>query len=126
MRQYADLTYVPPDQRVIDLRLVNWSRWAYVHGARFVQPMFRLYRPAENEAEGHSHSAPAPIDAKDALIVERAVVKLPEKHRNAVIWAYRSRRSPKEACQIIGVSKPDLAHLIGAGRQMLCNTLDSR
>ena len=121
MKQYADLTYVPPEQRPLDLRLHNWARWATVHGARFIQPMFKLYRPEEMRDEDRHQGKSAPIDASDALKIEKAVVALPDKHKLAVIWAYRSRANTKQACQIIGVTRLGLAGLIVDGRQMMVN-----
>jgi len=121
MRKYADLSYVPPEQRDLDKRLVNWAKWANVYGGRFVQPMFKLYRPTENEAEGHAHSGSIPVDSSDALKIEKGVVQLPEKHKWAVYWAYRSKCNPTRACKVIGVSRDGLAALIQDGRQMLLN-----
>ena len=122
MRRYADLTTIPPQQRGIDLRLVNWARWARVYQSRFVAPMFRLYRPENNEAEGYTHEdKPPPIDPSDAIKVEKGVVQLPDAHKAAVFWFYRIGTRPTAACRAIGVSREGLASLIVDGRQMLVN-----
>ena len=119
MPRYADLSYIAPEHRPLDLRLHNWARWARVHGARFTQPMFRLYRPEQNEAGGYSHSGAIPVDSGDAMKIEKGVVKLPDGNKWAIYWAYRSGVRPVVACKALHVSRDGLATLIHDGRMML-------
>ena len=64
-----------------------------------------------------------PVDTLDAVLVEKAVYALPEKHREAVRWWYVYRRNPAAMARSLGVSKQGLADLVVAGRTMLQNKL---
>ena len=120
-RIYVDFNHVAEKHRAIDGRLINWSRWAVVHGARFIQPCFRGYRSDESFDDVHAQQKPLPIDPSDALKIERAVVMLPESHKLATVWFYRIKTQPMRACKALGVSRAGLAELIGDSRQMLLN-----
>lgn len=120
-RIYVDFNHVAEKHRAIDGRLINWSRWAVVHGARFVQPCFRNYRANENLDDVQGQQKPLPIDPSDALKIERAVVMLPESHKLATVWFYRIKTQPMRACKALGVSRAGLAELIGDSRQILLN-----
>ena len=121
MRQYANLDEVKQEHRAIDARLANWSRWAVVHGSRFIQPCFRGYRSDESFDDVHAQQRPLPIDASDALKIEKAVVQLPEKHKLSLVWFYRIRCKPVKACKALGVTRLGLAGLIHDARAMLIN-----
>lgn len=121
--RYVDFSSVEPKHREIDGRLVNWSRWATVHARGFVQPMFKMYRPDnfDDDRGSYDFDRPAPIDSADALLIEKAVCKLPEGHKLATVWFYRVRVQPVRACKALGVSRGGLAQLIRDSRQMLVN-----
>lgn len=121
--RYVDFNSVDPKHRAIDGRLCNWSRWATVHSRGFVQPMFRLYRPDEfgEDRGGIDTDRPPPIDTADAVVIEKAVCKLPDNHKLATVWFYRVRVQPIRACKALGVSRSGLAELIRDARQMLVN-----
>ena len=121
MSRYVDFNAVEDKHRAIDARLHNWSRWAVVHGSRFIQPMFRAYRSDESFDDVHDQQRPLPIDATDALKIERAVVQLPEPHKLATVWFYRIKCQPVKACKALGVSRDGLAGLIRDSRTMLIN-----
>lgn len=121
MTRYANLDEVALEHRVIDTRLHNWSRWAVVHGARFIQPMFKGYRADESFDDVQGQQRPLPIDANDALRIEKAVVQLPERHKLATVWFYRVKCQPVKACKAIGVSRLGLAELLHDARAILVN-----
>lgn len=123
MSRYVDFHQIDEKHRAIDARLSNWARWCVVHGSRFVQPMFRYYRPDnfDDERGGHDVQTPDPIDPVDALKIERAVVQLPENHKLATVWFYRIKCQPVRACRAIGVTRDGLAGLVRDSRSMLIN-----
>ena len=43
-----------------------------------------------------------PVDTLDAVLVEKAVYALPEKHREAVRWWYVYRRNPAAMARSLG------------------------
>jgi DNA-directed RNA polymerase specialized sigma24 family protein len=114
----VDFFLVEPKHVKMHERLVNWARWAHSPQWGRVQPMFRLYRPAEHW-EGQPVSNP--VDSLDAAKIQKAVAKLPDKHRSAIGWNYVKRNNPKRAAQSLGVSLQGLAELVSDGRQMLMN-----
>ena len=117
-----DYSHVPERHTAIHARLENWARWVRVrpHGWQ-VAPMFRLYQSKSRQWE-----APViqnPVDTLDAVVVEKAVSALPEKHRAAIRWSYVHAGNPVAMARRLGVSKQGLADLVDAGRTMLKNRL---
>jgi DNA-directed RNA polymerase specialized sigma24 family protein len=114
----VDFFAVEPKHLKMDERLRNWARWAHSPQWGRVQPMFRLYR-ADDHWEGQEPSIK--VDTLDAQAMQKAVTKLPEKHRAAIGWNYVKRNNPKRQAQLLGVNLQGLADLITTGRQMLIN-----
>lgn len=119
----------------IHQRLEAWARWVRVrpHGWQ-VQPMFRQYRPEAWEARENRRTPKADVNIPEAVEMEKAVSRLPEKHREAIRWTYYwSTLHPLEAkgngwehgpngmARRLGVSKRGLGELIQAARTMLIN-----
>mgnify|MGYP006393552631 FL=1 len=118
----VDYNYVKPEHEAVHERLSNWARWVRVrpHGWQ-TAPMFRMYQSRARQWE-----APViqnPVDTLDAVLVEKAVSALPEKHRAAVRWSYVHCGNPVGMARTLGVSKQGLADLVGSGRTMLKNRL---
>ena len=116
----VDYSHVPERHAAIHARLENWRRWVTVrpHGWQ-VAPMFRLYQSKSRHWE-----APViqnPVDTLDAVLMEKAVSALPEKHRDAIRWWYVHAGNPGAMARRLGVSKQGLADLVDAGRTMLQN-----
>lgn len=118
-----DYNYVHERHTAIHARLENWRRWVIVrpHGWQ-VAPMFRMYQSKARQWEA-SPRIGTPVDTLDAVLVEKAIYALPEKHREAVRWWYVYRRNPAAMARSLGVSKQGLADLVEAGRTMLNNRL---
>ncbi len=121
-REIVDFNHVATEHKAIHARLENWRRWVIVrpHGWQ-TAPMFRMYQSKARQWE-----APViqnPVDTLDAVLLEKAVYALPEKHREAVRWWYVYRRDPVAMARSLGVSKQWLADLVDAGRTMLQNRI---
>ena len=117
-----DYNHVHERHAAIHARLENWRRWVTVrpHGWQ-VAPMFKMYQSKAMQWE-----APViqnPINTLDAVLVEKAVSALPEKHRAAVRWSYVFAGNPVAMARTLGVSKQGLADLVDAGRTMLANRI---
>lgn len=121
--EIVDYNHVPERHAAIHARLENWRRWVIVrpHGWQ-VAPMFRMYQSKARQWEA-SPRIGTPVDTLDAVLVEKAIYALPEKHREAVRWWYVYRRDPVAMARSLGVSKQGLADLVDAGRTMLQNRL---
>ena len=117
-----DYNYVPERHAAIHARLENWRRWVTVRPNGWqVAPMFRLYQSKSRQWE-----APViqnPVNTLDAVLVEKAVAALPEKHRAAVRWSYVHCGNPVAMARSLAVSKQGLADLVDSGRTMLQNRL---
>lgn len=118
----VDYNHVQAHHEAIDARLRNWARWVIVrpHGWQ-TAPMFRMYQSRVRQWE-----APViqnPVDTLDAVVVEKAVSALPEKHRAAIRWSYVHAGNPVAMARALAVSKQGLAGLVGDGRAMLQNRL---
>ena len=116
----VDYNHVKPEHEAVHERLSNWARWVRVrpHGWQ-TAPMFRMYQSRARQWE-----APViqnPVDTLDAVVVEKAVSTLPEKHRAAVRWSYVHSGNPVAMARALAVSKQGLADLVEAGRTMLQN-----
>ena len=116
----VDYSHVPERHAAIHARLENWRRWVIVRPNGWqVAPMFRLYQSKSRQWE-----APViqnPVDTLDAVLVEKAVSALPEKHRAAIRWSYVHAGNPVAMARNLGVSKQGLADLVDSGRTMLNN-----
>ena len=83
--------------------------------------MFRMYQSKARQWE-----APViqnPVDTLDAVLMEKAVSALPEKHRAAIRWNYVHAGNPVAMARALAVSKQGLADLVDAGRTMLQNRI---
>lgn len=120
-----DWHIVPQHQLAMHERLLNWARWCRGAAGSTVSPMFRLYRSTDaKQGEGMQYGlrpTANPVDAHDAVRVQRGVGFLPEPHRMALSWYYVRPVSPRRACQEIGTTFGGLATLVAHGRQMLIN-----
>ena len=118
----VDYNHIHPHHEAIHARLVNWRRWVTVrpHGWA-TAPMFRMYQ--SKSRQWHAPDIQEPIDTLDAVLLEKAVYALPEKHREAVRWWYVYRRDPVAMARSLGVGKQGLADLVESGRTMLQNRL---
>jgi DNA-directed RNA polymerase specialized sigma24 family protein len=117
-----DYNHVQAHHEAIHARLENWARWVRVrtHGWQ-TSPMFRMYQSRARQWE-----APViqnPVDTLDAVLLEKAVSALPEKHRAAVRWSYVHAGNPVAMARALAVSKQGLSDLVGDGRTMLQNRL---
>lgn len=121
MKDVIDFNRVPPEQIAIHERLVNWARWCRPSWGSAVHPMWRKSGSARHwDIAPH---IPMPVNTLDAVVVEKAIYHLPEKHREAVRWWYVYRRDPVAMARNLGVSKQGLADLVDVGRTMLKNKL---
>lgn len=118
----VDYNHVKPEHEAVHERLSNWARWVRVRPQGWqTAPMFRLYQSKARQWE-----APViqdPVNALDALAIERAVSALPHKHRAAVRWCYVFQSNPAGAARALAVSKQGLADLVCVGRTMLKNRI---
>lgn len=121
MREIVDFNHVPTHQIEIDARLCNWARWVRVrpHGWQ-THPMWRMYQSKARQWEADPH-IPTALDTLDALLIERTVSKMPEKHRDAVRWHYVLRADPLGMARKLGVSREGLFGLVCDGRVMVGN-----
>ena len=118
----VDYNYIKPEHEAIHAMLENWERWVRVrpHGW-LTHPMWR--NSSTSRQWEVSPYIGVPVNTLDAVLVEKAVYALPEKHREAVRWWYVYRRDPVAMARNLGVSKQGLADLVEAGRTMLKNRI---
>jgi len=120
--EIVDYNHVRAQHEAIHARLNNWRRWVTVrpHGWA-TAPMFRMYQ--SKSRQWHAPVIQTPVDTLDAVLVEKAVAALPEKHRAAVRWSYVHCGNPLAMARSLAVSKQGLADLVTDGRSMLQNRL---
>jgi DNA-directed RNA polymerase specialized sigma24 family protein len=117
---FVDFFLVAPQHEAVDERLRAWAAWVRVrpHGWQ-VAPMFRQYRSKAWQWERPEPKAA--VNIPEAVEMEKAVSLLPEKHREAIRFAYVWCGSPVKVSRDLGVSKQGLMDLINQGRTMLVN-----
>lgn len=121
-----DLSHLPARHDAINLRLEDWATWVRVFPQAWKpSPIWRQYR---SHAWQWERPEPKPaLDTIKCAETERAVSKLPEKHRTAIRWAYIWYYVPVNAVRReLGVTQDGLAGLIDDGRDMLINRLKER
>lgn len=118
--EHIDYHLVADHHVAIHQRLEQWARWVRVrpHGWQ-TAPMFRQYR--SKAFQWHTPEVRPQINTLEAVAMERAVSGLPDKHRDAIRWAYVWQLSPVAEARRLGVSKQGLMDLIQAARTMLTN-----
>ena len=121
-REIVDFNHVATEHEAIHARLENWRRWVAVrHHGLATAPMFRMFQ--SKARQWHAPVIQTPVDTLDAVLVEKAVAALPEKHRDAIRWSYVHAGNPVAMARTLGVSKQGLADLVDAGRTMLQNRI---
>lgn len=117
---FIDFFEVLPQHIAIHEKLEQWAQWVRVrpHGWA-TAPMFRQYRSKAWQWE--TPVIKAQLNTLEAQAMEKAVSALPEKHRDAVRWAYVFAGSPVAMARRLAVSKAGLMELVNAGRSMLVN-----
>jgi DNA-directed RNA polymerase specialized sigma24 family protein len=122
VQENVDYNHVPDHHKSIHERLENWRRWVVVRPSGWqTAPMFRMYQSKARQWE--SPVIQSPVNTLDAVLVEKAVSTLPEKHRAAVRWSYVHAGNPVAMARTLGVSKQGLADLVEAARSMLNNRM---
>lgn len=120
--EHIDYHLVRDEHLSTHLRLEAWASWVRVRPQGWqVAPMFRQYR--SKAFQWHAPEVRAQVNVPEALEVEKLVSLLPEKHREAIRWAYVFGGSPPAMAKRLAVSKQGLLDLIGQGRTMLRNRL---
>ena len=114
-----DLHAVSEKHAAIDAKLVNWAAWVKPRSASWCSPMFR--QAQSNSRQWHAPEIRQTCDIIGAQAIEKAVCKLPEKHRDAIRWHYVFPVAPAKVCRALGVSYEGLALLVADGRTMLIN-----
>ena len=119
---YIDFHQVEEKHLAIHARLVNWGTWCNGTAPSSTSPMFRLYiASAQARSRDGATFGVSSVDRLDATKIAKAVVALPEKHRDAVNWCYVRPVAPIRAARAIGTSLDGLMQLLRDGRQMLIN-----
>ena len=115
---YVDFNYVPPHQEAMHDRLNNWARWVRVRGHGWqTHPMFRQAKtPKTLDVDAHISTA---LDTLDALLIERTVSRMPEKHKEALRWHYVRASDPLGMARKLAVSRAGLLELVIGGRTMV-------
>ena len=122
VQETVDYNHVPDRHAAIHARLENWRRWVIVRPNGWqTHPMWRNSRTSRQwDISPHLGVS---TDTLDAVLMEKAVSALPEKHRAAIRWWYVHAGNPVAMARRLGVSKQGLADLVDAGRTMLQNRL---
>lgn len=118
----VDYFYLPDHHQAVDARLQEWARWVRVRSFNWqTHPMWR--NTTSNWRQWHQPEISDPVNTLAAMEVEKAVSKLPSKHRDALRWAYVFKGNPVAMARNLAVSKDGLMDLINNGRTMLKNSL---
>jgi len=88
--------------------------------------MFRSYRPPRQYSY-ETADIPVPINAIEAMEIEKAVYFLPDQHRDAVRWFYvRTWMHPGVMQRRLGVTQDGLCKVLCDSREMLKNRLKTK
>lgn len=118
----VDFHYVSDAHLEIDAQLVQWARWVRVKPSGWqTHPMFKQYR--SHHWQWHEPVYQPPMNTLEAHETEKAVSKLPDKHREAIRWHYVFQNNPIQMARRLAVTKQGLLDLVVDGRQMLVNRM---
>lgn len=114
-----DFFYVETAHQAIHQELENWAAYVEVKRRSGQAPIWRLGK--SHGRQWHAPELRPPVDSLAGMEMEKAVYKLPQKHRDAIRWCYVGKWSPVFAIRDLGVTYEGLADLIRTGRVMLIN-----
>lgn len=117
-----DYFRVEPHHAAIHERLENWASWVQVRQPSWISPIWKLGK--SNGRQWHQPEHRPNCDILDAQFIEKAVYKLPEKHRAAIRWCYVYRYGELKFRREHGLTPDGLMRLLRDARQMLINRLD--
>ncbi len=123
----TDFANIQPRHDQINVRLEQWARWVKVRSPRWeIQPMFRHYR-APRQYAYETQDIPVPINAIDALEIERGVSFLPAKHRDVLRWYYVFHWiHPGIMQRRLALTEGGLSKLLDDSRDMLKNRIKTK
>lgn len=113
---YVDFHSVEPGHADIDARLRNWALWLFGSSRARSHAMWAWCKPAQHWEAVDLRGA---VDPMDALVIEKAVCKLPPQHRGAVRWCYVYRGNPRRVAKSLSVTLDGLSALVHEARAML-------
>lgn len=122
-RDEIDFHYVEPAHEAIHAELENWARWvANNQRAGKSAPMWARCKPSQRWDFIDLHVVAIVIDPLAAAAMEKAIFRLPVKHREAVRWSYYFKwRLPRTQAKRLAVSEEGLRDLVRVARAMLIN-----
>lgn len=122
-RDEIDLHLVAERHLHIHHLLEGWGHWIMDKPKGWgIQPMFRQYR--SKSWQWHAPDLKPQGSPKDHMAVEKAVSGLPEKHREAIRWAYVWPWVPVSAVRKhLGVTREGLGRMLQDGRDMVVNRM---
>jgi hypothetical protein len=120
-RDDVDLFLVPDRQVPTHIRLENWAMWVRPYYPAGICPMFRMAK--SNSRQWHVPELRPTCDTKDAMLVEKTIRKLPEKHLAVIRWYYVTRTPELRIRKALGLTKQDLNAMVIDARQMVGNLL---
>lgn len=114
----VDVGHIPHHQRDMHDRLVNWAMWAKPGQSASICPMFKTTFKS-NSFQWHQPEFRPTCDTLDAVVIEKAICKLPKANRDALVWWYIYRCGALKARKAFGVTEAGLNDLVVNGRQMM-------
>lgn len=115
----VDFFHVESRHQAIHMELENWARYVGVRRMGWVHPMWKGAQ--SNGRQWHAPEVRDEIRPLDAMEMEKAVFKLPQKHREAIRWCYVYKWTPAIEARRLAVTYERLAELVREGRVMLVN-----
>ena len=117
----TDFNHIDVRHAAINAKLEGWGRWVtQTDTGGSVSPMFRQYRSHAWQWEAPQLHAKG--DPNEHMEIEKSVVRLPEKNRAAVQWAYAFHWVPVSAIRKeLGMTRSALGQLLVDSRDMLIN-----
>jgi DNA-directed RNA polymerase specialized sigma24 family protein len=118
--EHVDYHLVADEHLAVHERLTAWARWVRVRPQGWqTAPMFMQYRSKSWQWE--VPLVRAAVNELEVVEMEKAVSKLPDKHRTAIRWQYVWCGGPAAMARHLAVTKQGLLELIREGRTMLKN-----
>jgi hypothetical protein len=99
------------DSMAEELKLWQWGRWGRRTGMNLGYPKCLLPFVSKTGWEKDLHKYIGEISDDDALLIERAVVGLPQSHRTIIIAIYRAKVRQRKLPDIIQTSMRQVDYL---------------
>ena len=127
-RRFIPVDVIAPQHREIDAELSQWGQWSCEgRSALRCRSVEGAYRPRNGNIDRWEFEPPrpSPVSVPNLRMreIDRAVLRVPEGHRNVLVLHYVAMARPERICRAVAIPQRDFGHWLFTARCMVVNLL---